>query len=618
MPSSIISPFPVFNDLDGSPLENGYIYIGQSNLNPETAPVNVFWDAARTIPAAQPIRTIGGFPSRNGSPSNVYVEADTYSITVRNSRRVFVYSAFDQSDAPSSVFDISTQVITATAGQTTFSLTTFAYLPGTDTLQVYRNGLRLTSVTDYVESNTSTVTMTSPAALGDEFLFQGGAVITGGNIPGTGVSFIQAGTGAIPRNMQDKVRENVSVKDFGAVGDGLTNDTVAFQKALTSINYGSVYATNGEWKIPNFNTSLNSNKGVIISNDGDNGVFYFGRDFSGPKDSSVSESNLSIGSIGYMFDLRNDVADITDAGFSVGLQGRTVFGSSAAKGGRIGVWGAALHNLGATNSSNTNRNYVGVLGVASSENGDGGTGLTVGTSKGAYFGLNAIGRLNAGAQNVFEVTACELDTYTEAGSSAVYVLGATIAGINSVQGTVLDAALEIGGATDAGCTHVGWNYGICFSNIHGLNPFNTNSTIIGGYYGPTAPNGSITVKAGLDLHLFNCTTGLILGPNLVLTDDSLLLAGNQANISTIQAGNNITDANLDLVAKGGGATRIKDGSSVVRIQADIQNGISFYPLSSSIPSTVGQLTVATASNTSLVFKLKGTDNVVRTATITLS
>ena len=250
MPSSIISPFPVFNDLDGSPLENGYIYIGQSNLNPETAPVNVFWDAARTIPAAQPIRTIGGFPSRNGSPSNVYVEADTYSITVRNSRRVFVYSAFDQSDAPSSVFDISTQVITATAGQTTFTLTTFTYLPGTDTLQVYRNGLRLTSVTDYIETNSSTVTLTSPAALGDEFLFQGGAVITGNQTPGTAVSFIQAGTGAVTRNMQDKARESVSVFDFGAVGNGVTDDTDEIQAALNSVPFGgNVQLPSGTYKI---------------------------------------------------------------------------------------------------------------------------------------------------------------------------------------------------------------------------------------------------------------------------------------------------------------------------------------------------------------------------------
>tara|TARA_R110000803_G_scaffold200807_1_gene265393 strand:+ start:270 stop:1520 length:1251 start_codon:yes stop_codon:yes gene_type:complete len=409
-----------------------------------------------------------------------------------------------------------------------------------------------------------------------------------------------------------------NVKDFGAVGDGVTDDTAAFTAALTSIDYGSVYANNGKWNIPNFNTSLNSNKGVVISNDGDNDVFYLGRDFSGSKVSSASESNLSLGSVGYMFDLRNDVADITDAGFSVGLQGRSVFGSSAAKGGRIGVWGSALHNLGATNSANTNRNYVGLLGNAQSESGDGGTGLTIGTSKGAYFGLNAIGRLNAGAQNVFEVTSCELNTYTETGSSASYVFGATIAGANSVQGTILDAALEIGGADDAGCTHTGWNYGICFSNIHGLNPFNADSTIIGGYYGAGDVSGSITVKAGLDLHLFDCTSGILLGPNLVLTDDSLILAGNQSNVSTIQAGSNITDANLDLIAKGGGGVRIKDGSSVTRVQADQANGVSFYPLSSSVPSTIGQVTIANASDTSLVFELKGTDNVVRTATITLT
>lgn len=250
MPSSIISPFPVFNDLDGTPLENGYIYIGQSNLNPETAPVNVYWDAARTIPAPQPIRTIGGFPSRNGSPSNVYVEADTYSITVRNSRRVFVYNAFDQTGLEGTVYSISTQLITASAGQTIFSLTTFQYLPATKTLEVYKNGLRLNLGIDYTETNSSTVTLTSPANSGDKLLFQGGSVASNNIVPGTSVSFIQAGTGAVTRNMQDKVRESVSVKDFGAVGDGVTDDTAAIQAAIDSLpNGGTVQLPSGSYKV---------------------------------------------------------------------------------------------------------------------------------------------------------------------------------------------------------------------------------------------------------------------------------------------------------------------------------------------------------------------------------
>lgn len=48
------------------------------------------------------------------------------------------------------------------------------------------------------------------------------------------VSFLQAGTGAVERTAQDKMRETVSAKDFGAVGNGVVDDHAAIQAALNS------------------------------------------------------------------------------------------------------------------------------------------------------------------------------------------------------------------------------------------------------------------------------------------------------------------------------------------------------------------------------------------------
>ena len=98
---SIQPTYPVFTDIDGSPLDAGYVYIGAANGDPLT-PISVYWDEGLTQSATQPIRTIGGYPSNNGVRGRLYVNTD-YSILVRDSRLAEVYSADSSTERYSNV-----------------------------------------------------------------------------------------------------------------------------------------------------------------------------------------------------------------------------------------------------------------------------------------------------------------------------------------------------------------------------------------------------------------------------------------------------------------------------------------------------------------------------------
>ena len=89
----VSNPLMVFYGVDGLPLDGGMIFVGLTSRNPETNPIQVYWDRELTQPAAQPIRTTSGYPSRNGIPSRIYLDfaVTTYSMTVKDKNSSTIY-----------------------------------------------------------------------------------------------------------------------------------------------------------------------------------------------------------------------------------------------------------------------------------------------------------------------------------------------------------------------------------------------------------------------------------------------------------------------------------------------------------------------------------------------
>jgi len=75
--------------------------------------------------------------------------------------------------------------------------------------------------------------------------------------------FIQAGTGAVSRTIQDKLEEFISVKDFGAVGDGVTNDAAAVQLAANAAAGKVLYFPPGTYVVNN-GFSITGDNSVVI------------------------------------------------------------------------------------------------------------------------------------------------------------------------------------------------------------------------------------------------------------------------------------------------------------------------------------------------------------------
>lgn len=89
------------------------------------------------------------------------------------------------------------------------------------------------------------------------------------------VTYLAPYTGAVSRLLSAKLADAVSVKDFGAVGDGVTDDTAAIQRAVDSLQGtgGTVRVPSGNYKLSasqlpeqydNYGVAVPANTGCII------------------------------------------------------------------------------------------------------------------------------------------------------------------------------------------------------------------------------------------------------------------------------------------------------------------------------------------------------------------
>ena len=209
----------------GAPLVGGKVYTYAAGT---TSALATYSDKAGVTPNTNPV-----ILDSRGEATIFWGQAG-YKVVLKDSADVTIWTQdnlYAVQDSSSMTF--AQELITATAGQTVFNLS-ISYTNGTNSIAVYCNGLRLPP-TDYTETSTTSVTMNTGATVGDEFLFVAGdfaASTTGADL----VTYTPAGTGAIATTVQSKLRESVSVKDFGAVGDGVTDDYAEITAAITYLS----------------------------------------------------------------------------------------------------------------------------------------------------------------------------------------------------------------------------------------------------------------------------------------------------------------------------------------------------------------------------------------------
>lgn len=144
----------------------------------------------------------------------------------------------------------SQEIQTATAGQTVFTLNVMSYQPGTNSLSVFVDGVNQYgpgAQYAFTETSSTSVTFASGLHVGASVKFTTAILNSSSYGNAFQISYTPPFTNSATTNVGDKLAQYVSVKDFGAVGDGAADDTAAIQAAIDA-DQGNVFFPNGVYR----------------------------------------------------------------------------------------------------------------------------------------------------------------------------------------------------------------------------------------------------------------------------------------------------------------------------------------------------------------------------------
>lgn len=235
---------------DGTVLSGGKINTYTAGT---TTPAATYTTSAGTIAHSNPIilNSAGRVP---GSGEIWLTDGITYKFVLTDANDVLIATYDNISGINSNFINFLTEneYQTATSGQTVFTLTTMQYQPGTNSLNVFVDGVNQYgpgAQYSFTETNATTVTFNNGLHVGAAVRFTTAQTLSSGVTDASLVTYTPPFTGSTSTTVENKLSQYISVKDFGAVGDGTTNDATAIANAVAESVGRNLFFPNGTYRV---------------------------------------------------------------------------------------------------------------------------------------------------------------------------------------------------------------------------------------------------------------------------------------------------------------------------------------------------------------------------------